>query len=478
MRCGGDVRLAVLDADDKHDARTSANLTRYLAGLGLDAGDYPLVATPANGRHFYATLGGNLPDNYRTFKAELGAGELRYGKGAYIGAPPSIIGASTYRLLSGDFRTLARVDARDVLPILANQDTTPSRDAPALPNRARPSRRAWLLLNGKTLDRYPSRSEAEQALLTSLICAGQTFDDALSLFLKYPCAGKFAELYQKNPKRAVEWLRLSYESAARWQSTHEPQGRRIASAALQWAVNRAWNGHTGTIDRAVFIAHATIAQATGRQEYHASARALAELAQVGSMTATRATHRLIGAGLLEKTKAAVAAPTLPLANLYRLKSPADADKDLPRTDTLSTSPPVRECISTGISEAFWAGGLGKAAGQVYGELCRGDPSARSGLTVKELAERTGRGRETIRRAVKRMERIIDPETGEVVSIVYREGEKWRAQADVDLDHIAMLVGTRGKAARQRERHMRERRQFRERIKSQAQTRAERQPDDR
>jgi hypothetical protein len=102
--------------------------------------------------------------------------------------------------------------------------------------------------------------------------------------------------------------------------------------------------------------------------------------------------------------------------------------------------------------------LGKAAGQCF-ELLR-----RESLTIKELAERTGRHSKTIRRALNRMTRIVDGATGEVVSIVHRDGNKWRARNDVDLDYIARCVGTQGKAERQRAQHARERKDFRARLK--------------
>ena len=459
LRCGGELRLAVFDADDKHDAQTSANLTRYLAGLGIDEGDCPVIATPSSGRHFYTMLLGELPGHARQYCAEVGAGEFRYGEGAYVAAPPSVVNKHDYRLIAGDFRSLARIEVRDVLPLLRNQDTTPAANAVApTPGTPTISRRARRLLQGEGIERYHSRSEYEQAILASLANTGHGFDAVLSLFIAYPCGGKFKELYAKNRTRAVKWLRHSFEEARRFVETHESRGRQSAVAALQWAQAHIWQGKTGLTDRAVFIASATIAYHAGAVEVALPCRTVAELAQVNSMTASRALYRLTDTGLLVPVKTAVAS----LANVYRFA--------VLHLDTLPNPLNVRKCINLqqgthdafrarGYGRTFKAPGLGKAAALVFNELRKGEP-----LTVCEISERTGRGRKTVYRVLNRMARIIEKETGEVLAMVEQDDAgKWRACEDVDLDRIAKALGTFGGNEWQRKRHAEERREHRERL---------------
>jgi hypothetical protein len=459
LRCGGELSLAVLDADDDDNPETSRNLARFLAGLGIDPGDCPVVSTPNGGRHFYLSLAGELPGNVRLLAPSIGAGELRFGNGAYVGAPPSVIDGRAYRLAEGDFRSLEQVDVRDVLPILANQDATPATtDAPALPTDAPTiSRKAWRLLKGGDVDRYHSRSEIEQAIIASLIATGHDFNSVLGLFLMYPCAGKFRELSAKNPSRATKWLRHSFEQAQRFVGTHSGGGRQHADAAIAWALSRTWQGRTGATDRAVFIAHATIAQRSGAMEYAASCRTVAEMAQVNFMTATRATHRLMDADLLALVKPATAF----FANVYRL--------NMSNIDT-PNDPFVMKCIkmkqathdafrARGFGHTFKARGLGKAASLVFGELQRGEP-----LTIAQLAERTGRARQTVWRVLNRMARIVDRDTGEILAMVERDAAgKWLAREDVDLDRVARALGTFGGGAWQKKRHNEERRAHREQL---------------
>ncbi|MBI5879946.1 MAG: bifunctional DNA primase/polymerase [Chloroflexi bacterium] len=447
LRCGGGLRLAVLDADDDAMPGTAERIARYLAGMGIDAGDCPTIATPSGGRHFYVRFTRPLSGNARNLSPDMGKGELRFGCGAYVAAPPSTIGQARYQLTAGDWRQLPPIDPRDLLPIVPTLETSAqvSADTPA---RARFSRRAWALLSGEGIDRYPSRSEAEQAVITSLINSGFDFPGILSLFIRYPAGGKFAELYAASPKRAEAYLRHSFGAAARYASAHTSPARQMAAQAIAWASARAWPGRTGATDRAVFLAHANIAHTAGATLYAAPCRTLAELAQVDKLTASRATHRLVTAGMLAVEKPATAT----LSTVFRL-SPA-------LTTAYTSIPlPVRKCTHV----AFRGD---KTAGQVWGELQSG------ALSVAELAERTGRGTATIARALARMARIVDARTGEVWAIVTREGETWRACEGADLEAVARANGAADAAERQRQRHAEERRERKEIFGSRAAPREE------
>ena len=454
LRCGGDSQLAVFDADDKHDAQTSANLTQYFAGLGFDWADYATIATPSGGKHFDFRLDGNLPGNVRLLSPNLGAGEFRFGRGAYVGAPPSMVNGRDYRLIAGDFRTLARVDVRGVSPILANQETATIATLTAELAKPTISRHAWRLLQGKGIEGYHSRSEAEQAMIASLIASGKDFNAVLSLFIAYPCGGKFKELYAKNATNAEKWLRHSFEEARRFVDTHQSEGRRHADAALEWAQSHAWTGKTGAVDRAVYLACATIAYHSGCIEFAASCRAIAELAQVSRETATHSLHRLVDAGLLTLAKPS----TVFLANVYCLHNlTLHKYSTVMKCQVMQTNHDAFR--ARGYGQTFKARGLGKSAGMVFNELRKGTP-----LTVEELAEKTGRHFSTVWRVLNRMARIVDGGTGEILTMVEQvHGGKWRACDDVDLDRIAKAVGTLGGNAEQRRRHAEERRKHRESL---------------
>ncbi len=437
LRGGGDIGAVYCDCDDKNASTTSGNVTRLLAGWGYTPdGDYPTVRTVTGGMHIYARTLARFAGHCKTLRRELGAGELRYGPGSLVVAPGSTVNGYTYTLSHGDLRQLPVLDFGD-LRLLADVEldtTTTTATAPSIP------RGAWALLNGQHLERYASRSEAEQALVDSLVNAGHDFESILFLFVQHPCAGKFAELRQKSEKDARRWLRRSYDAALQWTRTHESTGRRIARLAQEHGLSISWTGKTGSTDRAVYLAHTEIARRAGAITYAAPVRRLAELAGVNKETVYAANKRLVDAGL-------VAYETAPVGNYaarYRL-----TEMHSPYT---SSQGGREEVYGLRIFEdAFRRQGLGKAACEVWTRL-----QVQPGATAAELAELTGRHVTTIRRALARMERLIDPMTGEVLRLVKRDGEGWRA-VDADLGAVARVVGTQGAGARQRAKHEEERR---------------------
>lgn len=434
IRCGGQLHLAIVDADNKNNPQTSGRVTRFFAGLGLYENDYPNVATPNAGRHFYIALAETRAGAYCNLSPNIGAGEFRYGCGAYVAAPPSQVGERTYTLEAGDFAKLPRVALSDLRPILAETDT-PISSAPLVPIASAPtvSRRALALLRGEGIEKYASRSEAEQALLASLSNSGFEVDEILSLFVSNPCAGKFKELYAKNAKNAVRWLRHSFENAQKWTAQNEGHARQLARAALQWANVHAWTGRTGAVDKQIYIAHATLCARSGRIIYAASARDLAELAGTRAITASKATHRLRALGLIVLEKES----TFNLAHTFRLVE----------LGTLSNYFNVRECtnVDSAAHDAFRHAGLGKTAAAVW------DTLNVETLTAKEIIAKTGRGRLAVNRALERMFQL------QMLGMDLTEhGETWSALEHVNLDEIAQHIGTFGTGARQRLEHERQR----------------------
>jgi hypothetical protein len=432
IRGGGPANVAFIDCDEPRSMRT---VTSWLEGLGFRGDSYPVVQSASGvGRHIYITLTSALPGDARKLSREIGAGEFRYGAGAYVVAPPSLLNDGCgYSLISGDFLIRPALEVKDILPILGNLETSHER-------KPTPSRKARALLNGKNIENYSSRSEAEQALIASLVNSRFSFGEILDLFSRHPCAGKYAELKVRNAKNAERWLLKSYNEAVQWTKTHESKARQIAQAAIAWAETRAWRGKTGAVDQLVFIAHAEIAYKAGRLTYAASCRDLAERAGIGKTTATRATWRLCSSGLIVPDKKAVADS----ANIFQLTC----------LDTVGHSlraSIVRKCPTVSNHDVFRHSGLGKSAGQVW-QVLRQYPAS-----INELTEITGRHVKTIERALGRMSKLADPLTGECLPMVASEDSKTYYSLPVDLDRIARVIGTVGMAERQRSEHAKERR---------------------
>jgi hypothetical protein len=431
IRGGGIANLAFLDCDEP---RTFNNVTNWLAGLGYRGDSYPLIQTSSGeGRHIYITLATALSGDVCKLSREVGAGEFRYGAGAYVVAPPSSTRHGGYSLISGDYSIRPSLEVKDILPLLANHVGTSTRK-PTL------SRKALALLHGKGTEKYSSRSEAEQSLLASMANAGFAFEDVLDMFNRNPCAGKYTELKTKNARNAERWLFRSYKEAQEWVSAHESQARQIAKMAIVWAESRAWKGRTGAVDQLTFLAHANIAYRAGRLTYAASCRDLAERAGISHMTATRATWRLCKSGLLVPDRKAVADS----ANIFEL-----LNRDMPLHSP--STPVVRKCNTTSNHDVFRHRGLGKSAGQVWQVL------QESPARIDQLVERTGRHPKTIKRALDQMSKITDPLTGECLPMVFSENGEVYYPLSVELDRIAHAVGTAGAGERQQKKHAQERR---------------------
>ena len=272
IRGGGLADVAFIDCDE---FKAFENVTNYLAGLGYRGDSYPVVQTPSGeGRaHIYITLAGMLSGDARDLSKEFGAGEFRYGAGAFVAAPPSIIIDGGYQLISGDFQFRPKLEIKDILPILGNRET-------AIERKPTLSRKAIALLHGEGIDTFSSRSEAEQSLIASMVNVGLTFGEVLDLFNRYPCAGKYADLKARNAKNAERWLSKSYNEAVQWTKTHESKARQFAKSAIAWAEAKAWQGRTGTVDRLIYLAHTNIAYKAGRLNYAAACRDLADMAGV------------------------------------------------------------------------------------------------------------------------------------------------------------------------------------------------------
>lgn len=437
FRCGGEYLLCFIDADNKNKADTSAKLERSLAEMGLYEGDYPKVRTKTFGFQYCLRLAELLPGHYKLLHPSIGAGEIRYGQGAVVLAPPSRMNGQLIELESGDFRQIPLLKVSDILHLFADQTFLEKGDD-GLGKRPSVPRRTKALLQGRIKQGYSSRSEYEHAAVVGLVNKGFDFPAILELFLAYPAAGKFMGLHEKSPDLARRWLERNFESAVAWVQANESRERLLISDAIEQASQMSWKGRTGSVNRALLLAHLQLAHNAAKLIYAASARDLAEIAAVSHKTATKGTKRLIDDGWLQLVKPAVAS----LANVYKIKF---GNLKVP----LPTPLFVREWNLYATHDAFRHGGLGKPAAEIYEALLQ-QPA-----TVKDLQNTTGRAVVTIKKKLNMMSNLVDLTTGEIVCMVKHSNKMWQA-IEVDLDHIAQIVGTAGTGKQQQQRHQRER----------------------
>jgi Bifunctional DNA primase/polymerase, N-terminal len=123
LRGGGLIQAAYIDCDEKNHPGTYMTIQRWMAGLGYRSGDYPVISTASGvGRHIYITFTGGLPGDWRTLLPGVGSGEFRYGPGAFVAAPPSLVSdCGRYTLIGGNLRQLPKLAVDDILPLLCNQ---------------------------------------------------------------------------------------------------------------------------------------------------------------------------------------------------------------------------------------------------------------------------------------------------------------------------------------------------------------------
>jgi hypothetical protein len=449
--------IAFLDLDAKKDPGSVDAGKRYLAGLGyMPDGDYPLVRTPSGGAHVYMSFKGDLPGHVRTLRHDFAAGEFRFGPAAMVVAPPSTRDGVAYELVAGDLRQLPKLEAADVLPLLQNQDTGATDDLAEAILATTPrgelgtiSNKTWGLLRGNGCEKYPSRSEAECAIVAGLVNAGLSFGGILGLFQTWPAAGKFRELHTARPANAIRYLRRTWESAVKFVGAHVSEGRKAAFLALQWAQETSWPGITGRSDHAAFVTHAMTAYSCGKLTYGLSVRELAEGMGSSLNTAQHANSRLLADKLILRAKTAVAGKSA----CWQLGAVCIVDT-LPHVPAcegvyqLCTPLPVFD------ADCFRWAGLGKTCAELYA-LLRAGPA-----TGAELAKRSGRSVSTVRRNLRKMRRLIEPETAEVLRLVELDADNctWRA-VDVDLAAVARAVGTAGKGEHQKAEHARQRAGF-------------------
>ncbi|MBN1451135.1 MAG: bifunctional DNA primase/polymerase [Anaerolineales bacterium] len=448
----GDGR-AFLDCDDKNQPGTFDNVVSWLAGLGYHPGSYPVVQTASGiGRHVYVNWAGRMLGSKRNFVNQFGAGDFRYDAGAQVAAPPSIVDSGAYTLIGGDLLHLPVLDLKDIAQVINVNEAVTDHTPPSM------SGKAIALANGNAdvIGKYKSRSEAEYALVLSMIDSGYDFTAIKRVFDTMPCGGKYAEMRAENSANAGRWLGGVYREAEKYSQNESPLRRQLAE--LQGLAERApWQWAS---DKNILIAHIETAAKAGRVIYNASVRDLALFAGVDAGTASRANHRLTERKLLSVEH--------PSGGMLATQYALQLDKV---QHTLSTSL-VRVCckLST-VQEAgtpTWKGEriathdafrngknrLGQRAGQVY-ELLLTHPD---GMTEQELSEATGAHIKTIRRALDNL-KVTDRKTGEVIELVTKNGDKWQGEI-VDLDLIAAIFHTYAAREEQRERYEQERRDHR------------------
>lgn len=323
-------------------------------------------------------------------------------------------------------------------------------------------RLAIAILHGTSKRAYHSRSEAEQAAITSLVIAGYTFDQVCTLFEREAHADThYARLLRDKPHDTDRWLKLSYDEAvkfvARGDSPTAKRAREIANQRRVWALQTPtlFDARTSAYDQAATLAHCEIVKQCARDTYQLSARDLAESAGITPIAASRANKRLERLRVIRRvTDYDPGKPSQAIEwQLLPLKAGV-------HVGTLTRGENESECTNLHHHDAFrirrsalrkgkWLG-LGKIGAQIWHYLQDYKPHK-----LAEIATATRHHAKTARKTLGKMR---------AVGMVELDAGQWQAIRGVDLDRIAYELGTLGTAQRQQDRHRAERNHRRAALK--------------
>ena len=304
---GGPLGLAMIDPDSR---QTVTNVKDGLTGLG-----YPLLfhSTAHAGRARFLMRLDGVPESFTwgNLPPALGPGELRFNAPAV--APHSRVDGRWYQFDGG----IGDVFKIPSLPIVRFQDVSSwlmpktSKDAVVrvfvrvpvkLLYRPMPGSTAELLCILKTAEKaraikhhgklYRSRSEAESGVMGDLILCAWKRDAIYQTFAEYR-PGHYVEV---PPKHAERYLDRTYQNVL--SAICATEARRKLADCWQNALQRAWPGNGGALERRVYLAVVSLAWQRGKTETRAALRDICDHAACSIKGAFGALRRLADAGLL------------------------------------------------------------------------------------------------------------------------------------------------------------------------------------
>ena len=418
--CSGNLALLDFDDSDTFDLLVEAN-PRF-AKLVQETS----TVDTARGNHVYL----RTPVPVRSSKI-TGLDLDVKATGGYVVAPPSIHpSGQVYRWKRGALSNIIELTALDELGFIVleptNLESTPSYGI---------GWNKFKILTGDTSG-YPSRSEADAALVLTCVKNGWDYDRILHLYLTHATMGtKFREKGTKGE----DYLYLTYKSALEHYKTHR---RPIDKMFDEWVAalpSLEFNTRTQSTDRAVFGVVLQIARRTGKRELTLSQREVGELAGVDGSTAGRALQRI---SYLEK----VAPAAFNKGATYRIKMVSHI---APFLHISSLDEGLKQFETN--HDVWRTSGFGKNGLQLVKTMGRETGQRRS---VADWGKLAGLSRSTADRKLKHMH-----DKG----LISKEGSTYfldSVPTKEKLDEITLRLVSNGEGDRQKRRHASERRAYR------------------
>jgi len=421
--------LALLDCDSREALDMGRALVK--ATLGADS----LTSVSARGGHIW------LRTPWPLKSARWAGGELR-GYRSYVVAPGSIHPSGTRYKWANEGAPIIRCD----------------KPLPGIPwqyvQRDRLPRLAAAIMRGdeRVIKRYATRSEVDWALILSLTNAGASFERIRACYIASKHEKHLDPSRRDFEKRLLaEYLRAKEQG----NSADYTQAREKAERIKAWALSADFVGtspRTREVDRRVLVAHAERAMKAGKSEWHLSLRDVMQAAQVGLMTASRATQRLINAGLLKSSERRSVGE---YAQAYGWGKAVSPTIHLHTPGGIVSKCTVGDTLNYAAHPAFEHRGLGRYAGRIFETLAR-----QGEATAKQLVALSGCTRATTKHYLKLMLEL------QLVGHDPSRGVWWACPER--LDDVARDLETHYVPAERRARIERDRSKFRRRLKRAAQ----------
>ncbi len=382
--------LAVVDADDYWAV---SQLRDFMRGLGVQ----PAQVQSRRGTHFYLPTN-DIPADINSRNLKDIRGEIRAGTGAQVVAPCSVVvnkhSQHAYKFISGSPETIWQtrpITWQDLAALVRDPAaTTGANLITALPvkiiYRPMPQKAADLLAWARTatkgegitygLKTYPTRSEAEAAIIDILALAGWSFDQIQDIFSQAK-PGHYVSVSERYRGR---YLAGTYQRAI---TDLADTGLRPGIAnAYKAAYLADYPGRAGASDKALTLALMSQGWVWNTYQPKASLRDIQEFAgNIGSLqTVNSAIERLTAQGLITQVKQS----TYDITTLIRhtmTRTNADLYGDLTQTE-------INHAATFRTAKAE---GIGHTAGLLYDYL----QNAREGLTVYDLMDLSGKSHRAI-----------------------------------------------------------------------------------
>ena len=426
--------LALLDCDSREALDKAASIVRDATGCES------LTSLSARGGHVW------LRTPWPLKSARWAGGELR-GYRSYVVAPGSIHPSGILYRWANDGAEIVRCDGLPGIPWQYVQ-------------RDRIPRLAAAIMRGdeRVLKRYATRSEVDWALILSLTNAGASFERVKACYIASRHPKHLDPSRRDFEKRLLaEYLRAKEQGNRADYVAAREKAERIKA----WALSADFVGtspRTREVDRRVLVAHAERAMKAGKSEWHLSLRDVMQAAQVGLMTASRATQRLINAGLLKRSEQKRVGE---YAQAYRWGEKVDhlltTAGSVCKWSTFAGHPAFEHCGRGGKShdQERKPRGLGRYAGRIFEVLVNVGEA-----TTEQLVVLSGCTRATTERYLKLMLEL------QLVGYDLSRGIYWACPER--LDDVARYLETHHVPAARRARIERDRSKFRRRLKRAAQ----------